>query len=311
MNATHNTAACGVLVVDDDNTSLEILTRSVTESGLKPHPFTDSKAAWEFLSRQPHATHIALLDKMMPDMDGIELLGRIKASGELRDMPVILQTGDASVDQVLKGIDGGAFYYLTKPYHTNALRSLLQAAVREVQLRDEMRARIETVVPAPPIQQATYLVHTPQEAHEVAATIGMHSFNPTPVSNALCELMLNGIEHGNLEIGFEDKGKLLASGEWDAELASRLEDTRYKARRVRVTVDRTETGHQVVVTDEGRGFDATGYLQRNLAQNYFIGPNGRGIAKAEAWLGSRIRYRDKGRTAQVHIRRDGKFPRFS
>jgi CheY-like chemotaxis protein len=311
MKNSRDTAASGVLVVDDDVTNLEILVRSVKESGLKPYPFADSKAAWEFLRREPHAAHIALLDKMMPGMDGLELLGRIKAQKELRDMPVIVQTGDPSVDQMHMGIDGGAFYYLAKPYHTSVLFSLLQAALREVELRDGLRARIKTVVPAALAQQATYLVRTPAEAHDLAAVIGKQFPSPTPVATALCELMLNGIEHGNLEIGFEDKSKLLAAGTWDAELGQRLEDDRYRARQVSVTVEETKTGHQIVVTDEGSGFDVGAYCQDKLSPSRFTGPNGRGIARAMAWLGSRVQYRDKGRTASVHIRRDGKPPRSS
>jgi two-component system cell cycle response regulator len=291
----------GVLVVDDDSMNLELLTRAVKDSGFQAHSFADSTEAWAFLCRSPHACDIALLDKMMPGMDGLELLQRIKCQQSLRDMPVIIQTGDVSAEEMRKGIDARAFYYLIKPFHPDVLLSVLQAAAREVVSRHEMQTGVLTALPSEFLQQAEFTARTPAEARELSAGIGTLFTKPAEVAGGLYEVILNGIEHGNLQIGFERKGELLMANDWDNEIARRLENPLYRARRVRIMIQRTKGGFQIVIRDEGDGFDVAAYYRGKSLTKQFTGPNGRGIARAMLALGCRIQYLHNGSEAHCHV----------
>src|SRR5262249_5237196 len=94
-----------ILAVDDDEVNLAILVKSSEDAGYKVRPFTSSEAAWIYLVKHQKEIDIAVLDKMMPDINGLELLARIKSNPTLKYIPVILQTGDVGVEQMREGLD--------------------------------------------------------------------------------------------------------------------------------------------------------------------------------------------------------------
>src|SRR5438046_135725 len=89
-----------VLAVDDDEINLMILIKNAQEAGYVVKSFTSGEAAWDYITNHPQDVDLALLDKMMPGMSGLELLSRIKADNALKHIPVIIQTGDAGVIQM-------------------------------------------------------------------------------------------------------------------------------------------------------------------------------------------------------------------
>lgn len=291
-----------VLVVDDDPTSLELLTKVVNDNGFHAHAYSNSKEAWEFLCRAPQSSDIAVLDKMIPEIDGIELLRRIKGKKICQDMPVIMQTGDASATQMRECIDNGAFYYLLKPFHPDVLTSLIQAAVRDVKSRRMLRRAAFPSIALQLVQRGIYVLRTPAEARALAAEIGAVSSNSNQIADALYELMLNAIEHGNLGIGFERKRELILANEWDSEIAGRLGKPEYRDRRVHITLQREKSGLHIAIRDEGSGFDSTPYCTGKSIKTQFCGPNGRGIAKARLGLGFRLQYLGNGNEAHCHVK---------
>ena len=94
----------------------------------------DGLAALERLEENPDTAAI-VLDRMMPEMDGMEFLSRIKANPKFQDIPVIMQTAAAGSEQVLQGIQAGVYYYLTKPYDDVLLLAILEAALRDARPR--------------------------------------------------------------------------------------------------------------------------------------------------------------------------------
>src|SRR5665648_793350 len=83
-----------------------------------------------------------VLDRMMPRMDGMKVLSKLKSDSRLREIPVIMQTAAASSDQIVEGIRAGAYYYLTKPYEDIILLGIISAAIdgaaEKKNLRDEI-----------------------------------------------------------------------------------------------------------------------------------------------------------------------------
>ena len=109
-----------------------ILTKCVQEAGYHVKPFAFRRRSVRIPdANNPNDVDIALLDKMMPGMNGLELLQAHKEPRALRHIPVIMQTGDAGVAQMRDGLEKGAYYYLTKPFHPEILTALLHSAESE------------------------------------------------------------------------------------------------------------------------------------------------------------------------------------
>ena len=97
-----------VLVVDDDSLNLDILQRRLTKEGFLSTAINNGQEAWELLDANPHDYSVVLLDKMMPRMGGMEVLSKMKMHPVLRNIPVILQTGDVGAKEATEGIAAGA-----------------------------------------------------------------------------------------------------------------------------------------------------------------------------------------------------------
>jgi DNA-binding response OmpR family regulator len=108
-----------VLIVEDDNDSRQTITMMVEVLGYNPIPFPGGKEALEKL---PELTiHLALLDIMMPGMDGYQLLEEMRKIPNCATTPVIMVTAKDRDSEVLEGYQSGADYYITKPFTAKQL----------------------------------------------------------------------------------------------------------------------------------------------------------------------------------------------
>jgi two-component system cell cycle response regulator len=128
-----------VLVVDDS-----LVVRSVVRGWLEEHDYDvveveDGTAAIERCLDEP--PDVVLLDIEMPGLDGHEVLARLKSEPAVRDIPVVFLTNHASMDEVLRGLGGGAHDYLRKPFEPAELVARVGAAVRVKKLQDELHRR--------------------------------------------------------------------------------------------------------------------------------------------------------------------------
>ena len=137
-----------VLAVDDKQTNLEILAGMLKSAGYSVVTATDGVEAWNILEQRGGDFEAILLDRIMPNMNGLEVLEKIKAHPGLQSIPVIMQTSAGAAHEVLEGIQAGAFYYLTKPYKKKILLGIVQAALRDFashqSLQEELRQNART-----------------------------------------------------------------------------------------------------------------------------------------------------------------------
>ena len=108
-----------ILVVDDEPLNLAIIEEYLCE---EPSYVLDTaaeggKCLVGTLAARP-GYDLVILDRMMPILDGMALLRRMKGDARFSDVPVIMQTAAAAPDQVREGLAAGAYYYLTKPLRT-------------------------------------------------------------------------------------------------------------------------------------------------------------------------------------------------
>lgn len=126
-----------VLVADDSAVSRKVLQRTLAGWGYEAVPCADGREAWEMLQRED-APPIAILDWVMPGLDGIEVCRRLRALPERGHVFVYLLTGRTSVEDMLAGLEAGADDYLTKPLRSAELRIRLRNGRRLVELHAEL-----------------------------------------------------------------------------------------------------------------------------------------------------------------------------
>ena len=117
-----------VLVVEDEPAIMELITFTLKATGMQPVMAETAEAAVHILSRM--TPDVILLDWMLPDESGLSLLKRLRADKEKMHVPVIMLTARSEEDDRVKGLDGGADDYITKPFSTKELIARINAAVR-------------------------------------------------------------------------------------------------------------------------------------------------------------------------------------
>ncbi len=108
-----------IMVVDDERELVAVVRTMLEEKGFNVRCAYDGTQVFDFLKKQK--PDLILLDIMMPQMDGLEVLTRLRENPDTASIPVILLTQKADDEDVLGGYKMGADYYLTKPFTKNQL----------------------------------------------------------------------------------------------------------------------------------------------------------------------------------------------
>lgn len=114
--------------VEDDTSIRDIEVYTLSSTGFEARGFDDGVSFWSALQTQK--PDLVVLDVMLPGVDGIELLQRMKASAELRTIPVVMATAKGAEYDRIRGLDLGADYYLVKPFGVMELVSCVKAVLR-------------------------------------------------------------------------------------------------------------------------------------------------------------------------------------
>ena len=136
------TTDAALLVVDDNDDNRYTLTRRLNREGYKNLTMAgNGREALDKLTAQPF--DLVLLDVMMPDMNGYEVLEQVKATPSLRDIPIIMISALDEVDSVIRCIELGAEDYLNKPFNPTLLRARVGASLEKKRLRDAVRRNLQ------------------------------------------------------------------------------------------------------------------------------------------------------------------------
>ena len=126
-----------ILVVDDIEDNRTVLRDRLESQGYSVTTAVDGEDALEAVRRTP--PDLVLLDVMMPRLDGIETVKRLKTAKASRPIPVILLTSKSDAPDVIAGLDAGADEYLVKPVDHGALVARVRAMLRMKSLQDQLR----------------------------------------------------------------------------------------------------------------------------------------------------------------------------
>jgi CheY-like chemotaxis protein len=123
-----------ILIVDDTESNRDLLDRQLTRDGHRVLQAGGGRAALEILDREQ--VDLVLLDLMMPDISGYDVLTAFKARPEGRDIPVIMISALDEVSSVVRCIEAGAVDYLPKPFDKTLLRARIRSSLENKSLRD-------------------------------------------------------------------------------------------------------------------------------------------------------------------------------
>ncbi len=124
-----------ILVVDDSRTNRSLLARRLEQQGHSVVNAENGRQALDLMAAQPF--DLVLLDVVMPELDGYEVLAKMREDASLREIPVIMISAVDEIDSVVKCIELGAEDYLPKPFDPVLLRARINACLEKKYLRDQ------------------------------------------------------------------------------------------------------------------------------------------------------------------------------
>ena len=288
------------LVVDDNRLNRELLSGQLAAMGYDIAVAADGVEAWNALQTDESGFDVVLLDRRMPNMNGMELLAKIKADEDLSAIPVIMQTAADSQDEIVEGIKAGVFYYMTKPIEPALLLSITAAAVQDYTRYRRLRRDVEQKTHAMTLMETSrFRFQTLKQGMDLAGVLAAACPQPRRRVTGLSELLVNAVEHGNLEITYEEKSGLIAERRFEDEIESRLADPRFKDRHVEVVFERHADRIDIDISDQGPGFDWQEYLDIDPIRVFDT--HGRGIALAKSLSFDRLEYHGRGNRVVASI----------
>lgn len=133
--------AARILVADDDPVSLRILQKALEKWGHKVIVARDGTEAWQALT-MPDAPQMAILDWMMPGMDGLTLCRRVRSVPSTPARYLILLTARNNYTDIAAGLEAGANDYVIKPFHQAELRARVRVGIRVQELQSKLADQV-------------------------------------------------------------------------------------------------------------------------------------------------------------------------
>jgi DNA-binding response OmpR family regulator len=282
-----------ILIVDDEPINLDIICAHLEDDNYELLKVDNGQEAWSMLEAAPSRFDAIILDRMMPGMDGMQLLSSIKDNVVMEHIPVVMQTGKAGSQDIVEGINAGAYYYLTKPYDGDVLRTIVRSAVNdrlhEKSLHESLREGRQIF---DLMSFGRFKIYNLRECYLVASQVAHLCPAPPRVVTGISELLVNALEHGNLKIGYAEKSSLMRSGMWRVEIERRLGASENIGGYIELEFEVTADAIQIRIRDQGAGFDWTPYMDFDPGRAF--DPHGRGIAVARLSSFDDLEYIGKG-----------------
>jgi two-component system, cell cycle response regulator len=293
-----------LLVVDDDDALRMMLVHVLEEQGYRVLEARNGREAMTLLWQHKDELATVLLDRNMPEMNGMQTVALMKESHELRWLPVIMETAADRPKEIREAIEAGVFYYLTKPIDLEVLKTVVAAASNEMRHhRQLVREMTDQRATFQLIDACKFKLRTFPEVDAVAGFLANFFPDAERVISGLAELMYNAVEHGNLGVSYEEKTTLVDKGIWRNEIIRRAELPEHKNKFVEVSFRRAPEGCYVTIKDQGKGFSWRDYLHIDPARAR--DNHGRGIAQANVVNFDALTYNDVGNEVTAFASNNG------
>lgn len=288
-----------VLAVDDEDLNLDIMNEYFEEANFDSLNARNGHEALDALEKNDNIS-VIVLDRMMPHMDGMEFLKRLRQEKKYKDIPVVMQTAASASHQITEGLRAGVFYYLSKPYTKDVFLAAIKNANDDSLKKNQLRGEIKELAQGmTSLKNGEFTLQTISEAKALAMLVGASLPQPDIMTVGLTELLVNAVEHGNLGITYKEKGDLKVSDNWETEVMSRQQLPENRHKLVTLKIIRNESTIKLNIIDEGIGFDHKKFI--NLDPARLFDPNGRGILITMNSGFSSVTYKGKGNEVECII----------
>ena len=290
-----------ILIVDDEPLNIKILEENLKSVGYATVSASNGIDAWQELEKNHAKFDVVLLDRMMPKMDGMELLAQMKSHEAISKLPVVMQTAKVASHEVLEGLKAGVQYYLTKPYSRDQLLAVVKTVISSYQYQRKLEESIDKQVGTLKLMtHGIFNVRILDDAYNLSALLASSSPNTEKVGMGLTELLVNALEHGNLGIGYDEKSRLNVQGNWQEEVERRLQLPENIKKKVVLTYERRKEEISFIIKDQGQGFEWQKYLE--LTPDRIFDSHGRGIVLANVLCFDHVEYLGSGNQVVAKIK---------
>ena len=288
-----------ILIVDDDKFITSLLEGILVRAGYAVSIANDGRAALDLLARDPGFDTI-LLDRQMPELDGLQVLNQLKQTQELKEIPVVLETAMAGEEEIREGLRAGALYYLVKPLDPKLVVQVVGAATKEFAIKRKLWAEMDGVRSAMGlIQNGVYHYRTMRQCEDLATLLAKACPDPKRSVIGLLELMINALEHGNLGISYDEKSALIEAKSWASEVDNRQQLPEYRDKWVEVSLARSSSSIRFRIKDMGKGFSWQEFQDVNPERMF--DSHGRGILLAKWEAFDQVEYQGLGNCVEAEI----------
>lgn len=284
------------LVADDNEINLDIMNEylSCMSENFQIEVAKNGQQVWQMLNdNKENYYDIVILDNMMPKLTGLDILKKMQSNKSLSHIPVVIQSARARKEDVIEGIEAGAFYYLTKPYNEEQFSNVIRNCYRNYHVYQDLQTVLQGNASSMRLlEEATFKFRTLDDVHSIAMLVASACPSSDRSMAGLFELMLNAVEHGNLGLGYDTKSLLNQSGEWINEIERRQSIESNKEKFAQVNFLRRKDHIEITISDHGEGFDWEQYM--NFEVQRLLESHGRGIAIANNISFDHLEYNRKG-----------------
>ena len=290
-----------LLVVGDSPSRADLTDCLYNAPGIRLHTVNDADEAMLALQDSSDRFDLLILDSQMHEPASKGMLERIKGDRRLTTTPIVLLTpAQPTAAQLREGAATGAFHFLVMPANHDAILAVVHAALVKSSFRNFLRQQMGAHSERPELlNNCEFSIRTLEEAGELAALIAQACPNADAALFGISELLVNGVEHGNLGLTYEEKSRLTMNDRWKSEIDRRCALPDNLTKRVRLSFQRTEDRITLRISDDGQGFAWRKYLE--LEPQRASDPNGRGIALARLLSFSSLHYEGCGNVAVATI----------
>lgn len=266
-----------VLIADDEKPIRSVLSKFLAKQNIQSDCASSGQEALQLLQEGEY--DFLITDLMMPGMDGLELLQRVKTAN--RNIPVAIITGFGTLDLAIQALRFGAIDFIKKPFDFKSIARLLT----KVFDRQKREASYQDAIAL--MTEASFVLPNDTSILESAGRIAAKQFEGKPeydgVYLALIEALTNAMEHGNLEIHQTDKIEAMTSGSYYETERERLADPEFSDRRIYLRIETSNAAVTYKIRDEGKGFNWRELPDPTSPENLFS-VGGRGVMLLRCYM---------------------------
>ncbi|MBF0413580.1 MAG: response regulator [Desulfamplus sp.] len=285
-----------ILVVDDDISVVELVSKQLRSHGHSSVTAKNGEIALEYFLKEPVAFDMIISDVMMPVMDGLELLEKIRQ--HKYDTPFIVMTGFGEIETVIKALKQGATDFLRKPY---GLKELSSALYRIESMLNTKQSIEQTL----PFINTDFHTSMPSKTGLISGVVGflqivakpycqLYGINSADITTSLTEALNNSVVHGNLDIPSELKNR--SWQEFQELLEERESIPEYCEQLVKVSFTVINMQMKWEIIDNGKGFDYTNLPKTNDPSKFLL--SGRGLFLIRSFM-DKVSWNSKGNAIQM------------